>query len=182
MIEKTLAKRYAQAMLSVAGKEGVVPEVETLLLVLKEAYVKDEAFRKMLAQPRIPKAARKKILRKAFEGKAPASFLDLLDLLVDKNRIGLIPDIADSYDLLADEVNGVLRVQVFSTFPLSPAHEKMLHTKLKAATGKTIEIHVNVDPGLKGGLAVRVGDRIIDGTVLYRLKYLRERLLERSTS
>ena len=181
MIEKTLAKRYAEAMLSVAGKEGVVTDVESLLLALKEAYVRDQAFRKMLAQPRIPKPTRKKILRKPFEGKAPASFLDLLDLLVDKNRVELIPDIADSYDTLADELNGVMRVQVSSTYPLSPSHEKTLHDKLKAATGKTIEIRVNVDPGLKGGLAVRVGDRIIDGTVIYRLKYLRERLLERIT-
>ena len=181
MIEKTLAKRYAVAMLSIAGKEGVVPEVEALFLSLKEAYVKDQAFRKMLAQPRLPKAERKRILRKPFEGKAPTSFLDLLDLLIDKNRIALIPDIADSFDQLADEVNGVMRVQVDSTYPLAPAHEKALHDKLKAATGRTIDIRVKVDPGLKGGLAVRVGDRIIDGTVLYRLKYLRERLLERST-
>jgi F-type H+-transporting ATPase subunit delta len=181
MIEKTLAKRYAVAMLAVALKEGVVVEIEALLLSLKEAYAKDAEFRKALAQPRIPKPARKKILRKPFEKNAPAGFLELLDLLVDKNRVGLIPDIADSFDQLADEANGVMRVQVDSTFPLSPAHEKTLHDKLKAATGKTIEIHVKVDPGLKGGLAVRVGDRIIDGTVLHRLKYLRERLVELST-
>jgi F-type H+-transporting ATPase subunit delta len=180
MIEKTLAKRYAKAMLSVALKEGAVEQVEGHLLALKDAYRGNASFRKAMGQPRIPKAARKQILRRPFEGKALPAFLELLDLLVDKHRVKLIPDIADSFDQLADESHGVVRVQVASAFPLSATHEKTLEDRLKAATGKKVEMRVSVDRALKGGLSVRIGDQVLDGTVLNRLKTLRERLLERA--
>ena len=177
MIEKTLAKRYAKAMLSVALEEGAVEQVEDHLLALKTVYRADTAFRRALGQPRIPKAARKQLLRKPFEGRTLPAFLELLDLLVDKHRVNLIPDIADSFDQLADESHGVVRVQVATAFPLSAAHEKMLGDRLRAATGKKIEMRVAVDRALKGGISVRIGDQVLDGTVLNRLKNLRERLL-----
>jgi F-type H+-transporting ATPase subunit delta len=180
MIEKTLAKRYAKAMLSVALKEGAVEQVEEHLLALKAAYKADTQFRRALGQPRIPKAARKKLLRKPFEGRTLPAFLELLDLLVDKHRVNLIPDIADSFDVLADETHGVVRVQVASAYPLTKAQESTLGEKLKAATGKKIDMHVAVDRRFKGGISVRIGDQVLDGTVLNRLKNLRERLLERA--
>lgn len=180
MIEKTLAKRYASAMLSVALDEGKVEEVEEHLLALKSAYRADAAFRRALGQPRIPKSSRKKLLRKPFEGRSLPAFLDLLDLLVDKRRVGLIPDIADSFDQLADQSHGVVRVQVASAYPLSNAQEKALQDRLKSATGKKIEMRVDVNRALKGGLSVRIGDQVLDGTVLNRLKELRERLLDRA--
>ena len=176
MIEKTLAKRYATAMLSVALKEGAVGQVRELLLSLKAAYQQDAAFRGALAQPRIPKAARKELLRKPFEGKAPASFLDLLDLLVEKHRVNLIPDLSDSFDALADESRGVVRANVQTTFALTPAQEKRLLEVLNAATGKKVEMKVAVDRGLEGGLSVRIGDRVLDGTIVNRVKGLRERV------
>ncbi|HEU4338847.1 MAG TPA: F0F1 ATP synthase subunit delta [Planctomycetota bacterium] len=180
MIEKTLAKRYAKAMLAVALKEGAVEKVEEHLLALKTAYKADTAFRRAMGQPRIPKAARKKLLRKPFEGRTLPAFLELLDLLVDKHRVNLIPDIADSFDQLADESHGVVRVQVATAFPLSAAHEKTLGDRLRAATGKKIEMRVSVDRALKGGISVRIGDQVLDGTVLNRLKNLREKLLDRA--
>ena len=180
MIEKTLAKRYASAMLSVALKEGAVEQVEQHLVALKEAYKADPMFRRALAQPKIPKAARKQLLRKPFEGKTLPAFLDLLDLLVDKHRVNLIPDIADSFDTLADETHGVVRVQVAAAYPLSKAQETTLGDRLRAATGKKVEMKISVDKKYMGGISVRIGDQVLDGTVLSRLKGLRERLLDRA--
>jgi F-type H+-transporting ATPase subunit delta len=180
MIEKTLAKRYAAAMLAVALKEGAVEKVEEHLVALREAYRADVAFRRAMGQPRIPKAARKKLLRKPFEGRSIPAFLDFLDLLVDKNRVRLIPDIADSFDQLADASHGIVRVQVSTAFPLTGAQEKALLERLKAVTGKKVEMRVAVDRRLKGGISVRIGDQVLDGTVLNRLKELRERLLDRA--
>ena len=181
MIEKTLAKRYASAMLSVALKEGAVDQVEGHLNALKAAYQADAAFRGALAQPHIPKAARKKMLRKPFEGKTLPAFLELLDLLVDKHRINLIPDIADSFDLLSDESQNLVRVRVETAYPLSKAAEKTIEDKVRAARKRDVDMRVEVNPALKGGLLLRIGDLVIDGTVLYRLKNLREKLLERAS-
>jgi len=175
VIEKTLAKRYAAALLRVTDTEGSTEETEANLLALKEVYLADKAFRSLLSQPRVPKSMKRSVLRKAFEGRAKPSFLDFLTLLVDKNRQDIIPDIADMFDRLADASKGVVRVKVRSWKPLSAAHQTTLQTKLERLTGKKIDLETKADPALKGGMTVTVGDTVIDGSVAQRLKELGDR-------
>ena len=178
MIEKTLAKRYAAALLRTTDAEGTTEETEANLLALKDAYLADKGFRAILSQPRIPKSVKRGILRKAFEGRARPSFLDFLTLLVDKNRQDILPDIADMFDRLADASKGVVRVKVRSWKPLSAPHQASLQTKLERLTGKKIDIDAQTDPALKGGMTVMVGDTVIDGSVAHRLKELSEKFRE----
>ena len=77
MIEKTLAKRYAAALLKVTDAEGSTEETESFLLALKDAYLSQKEFRAVLAQPRVPRAMKKRLLVKIFEGKSTKSFTDL---------------------------------------------------------------------------------------------------------
>jgi F-type H+-transporting ATPase subunit delta len=178
VIDKTLAKRYAAALLRVTDPEGSTEEVEQMLLALKEAYHADKALRDILSQPRVPKALKKSILRKPFEGRARPSFLEFLSLLVDKNRQTIIPDIADMFDRLADASRGIVRVQVRSWKPLSEPHRSALQGKLERLVGKKIELEARSDPALKGGMLVLVGDTVIDGSVAQRLKALGEKFRE----
>lgn len=176
MMERTLARRYASAMLGVAIREGIVADVEADLLALKEAFEKDALFRNSLSQPKIPRAARRRILLRPFEGRAHPTFLDFLGLLVTKNRIRLIPDIAASFDLLADATQGVVRVEVRSAHPLTEPQRASLGDRLVRITGKKIQLQETVDRALQGGMSVKIGDSIVDGTISRRLKGLRERL------
>jgi F-type H+-transporting ATPase subunit delta len=176
MMERTLAKRYAAAMLGVAIREGIVADVEGQLLALKEAFEKDALFRNSLSQPKIPRAARRKILLKPFEGRAHQTLLDFLGLLVEKNRVALIPEIADAFDLLADATQGVVRVDVHSAHPLTEPQRASLSDRLVRITGKKIQLQETVDRTLRGGMFVKIGDSIVDGTIARRLKGLRERL------
>jgi F-type H+-transporting ATPase subunit delta len=178
MIEKTLAKRYATAMLAVALKEGVVEEIEQALLALKQAYLGDVSFRRALGQPKIPRGERKRILKRPFEGKVNSSFLQFLDILVEKQRVGLIPDIADVFDQLADATQGVVRVHVDSAWPLTDAQRAALVQKFGRVTGKKIELQEAVDRALRGGLSVRIGDNVLEGTAASRLKRLKEHLYQ----
>lgn len=178
MIEKTLAKRYAAALLKVTDAEGSTEETESLLLALKDAYNSQKEFRAVLSQPRVPRAAKKRLLGKIFEGKAKQSFTDFLDLLVDKNRQDIIPDIADMYDRLADASKGVVKITVKSWRPLSDAQRSDLQSKLERLAGKKVSIDARVDPGVKGGMLVMFGDTVIDGTVAHRLKVIAEKFRE----
>jgi F-type H+-transporting ATPase subunit delta len=175
VIEKTLAKRYAAALLRTTDEEGTTEETEALLLALKDAYNGNRTFREILSQPRVPRSVKKQILRKAFEGRAKPSFLDFLSLLVDKNRQTIIPDIADMFDRLADASKGVVRVKVRSWRPLLDPQRSNLEAKLTRLTGKKIALEAQSDPALKGGLLVMVGDTVIDGTVAHRLKEIEEK-------
>ena len=176
MIERTLAKRYARALLAVTEN---VEDVEGSLLSLKEVYRTNDAFRRALHEPRIPRSKRMSLLRKPFEGKLGKPFEEFLDLLVDKHRVDLIPDIADAFDRLADASRGVVRVQVRSWKPLDSKMQATLQAKLVEITKRKVEMDVQTDPSLKGGMLVKIGDTVIDGSVASRLKELRERLMER---
>lgn len=178
MTQKTLAKRYAAALLSVSDAEGATEETEALLLALKEVYLRDRALRQVLAQPRVPRKAKKAILRRAFEGRTPEFFVRFLDLLVDKDRIDLLPEVADVFDRLADASKGIVRVRVRSWKPLSEEHRIRLTGRLAALTGKKIELHAEADPSLGGGLLVHIGDTVIDGTAASRLREVAERFRE----
>ena len=177
MIEKTLAKRYATALLAVTNRGGVVEETESTLLALKEVYQRDSKFRATLASPKVLKAQKKALLRKALAG-ASKVLLEFFDLLIEKHRIHLLPEIADMYDRLADAYRGLVRIQVKSAWPLSEPQKARLKSDLDRLTGKTCSIEAAVDRSLKGGMQVRMGDTVIDGTVAYRLKSLRESLGE----
>jgi F-type H+-transporting ATPase subunit delta len=178
VIEKTLAKRYAAALLRVTDAEGSTEETESLLLALKDSFLAQKEFRAVLAQPRVPRAMKKQLLHKIFQGKAKQSFIDFLDLLVDKNRQHIIPDVADMFDRLADASKGIMKVTVKSWRPLSDAQRASLQSKLEKLSGKKIAIDARVDPAVKGGMLVMFGDTVIDGTVAHRLKEIGEKFRE----
>lgn len=178
MIERTIAKRYAAALLKVTDAEGSTEETEALLLGLRDAYRASRPFREMLASPRVPRAAKKALLHKILEGKSKPSLVDFFDLLVDKNRIGILPEVSDMFDRLADASHGVVRVKVRSWRPLSDAQRATLSEKLVRMTGRKVALEAETDAQLRGGMLVRIGDSIIDGTVAHRLKSLGERFRE----
>jgi F-type H+-transporting ATPase subunit delta len=177
MIEKTLAKRYATALLAVTHKEGKVEETEATMLAVRAAWERDARMRAVLTSPKIPKALKKDLLAKVLAG-ASASVREFFALLVQKNRIKLVPDVAEMYDRLADAFKGVVRVQVRSAVPLTDAQRQRVHADLERIAGSTCSVEHVVDRALKGGVQVRMGDTVIDGTVAHRLKTLRERLHE----
>jgi len=177
-MEKTLAKRYAAALLAVSDKEGTVEDTEATLLALREAWGKSPLLRSILLQPKISRPERKRMLRKPFEERSSKTFLRFLDLLVDKNRVELIPEIAEMFDRLADSSKGVVRVGVSSFAPLSEKEESTLQQKLIKITGKKVVLETQTDATLKGGMLLRIGDTVVDGTVARRLKALGERLAE----
>lgn len=178
MIERTLAKRYAAALLKVTDAEGTTEEVEALLLSLRDAWKAQRGFRDLMTSPKVPRASKKALLRKALAGTAKESFLQFLDLLVDKNRAEILPEVSDVFDRLADASHGVVRVKVRSWKPLSDAQKATLNEKLVKITGKKIQIEAEADPALKGGMQLRIGDSVVDGTVAHRLKSLGEKLRE----
>jgi F-type H+-transporting ATPase subunit delta len=132
----------------------------------------------MLSQPRIPRSVKKGLFRKVLEGRATPSFMEFLNLLVDKNRLDILPDVAEMFDRLADASKGLVRVRVRSWRPLSEGQQATLGQTLARMTGKKIQIQAETDAALQGGMLVHVGDTVIDGSVARRLKSLGERFRE----
>lgn len=179
MMDTTAAKRYAKSFLIVSAAKGIVEEVEEQLLVIKKAYLSEDKLHAFMTNPRIPQKAKLSALRKMLQGKVNPYTGYFMELLVRRHRFALVPEIADWFDQLADAFRGVVRVQVRSYGPLSEAQRRQLETQVsRLVKGQKIDMQVEQDPSLMGGLWVRIGDTLIDGTVSTKLKSLREKLLE----
>ena len=97
-------------------------------------------------------------------------------LLVERNRIEAAPRIVEIYGDLLRAERGIAVAEATTAEPLSPGAEAMVRDKLQSLVGKQVELRVSVDPGIIGGLVARVGDRVIDGSVVGQLRKLRARL------
>ena len=176
MIERTVARRYATALLSLADQAKSVESIETEILQIAEAWRGSADLRRAMTHPLIAPKARKALLREAFPG-VSSLMAEFLDKLIDKKRTNCIPEIADVFDDLADGYAGVVRMTVESAVPLSDAQKAKLHGKLVSlARGRKVELDAKVNPELLGGVRLRVRDSVVDGSVSGRLKGLKELL------
>jgi F-type H+-transporting ATPase subunit delta len=181
MIETTIARRYAKAMLEVAVDEQRVRETQGELAGLAGLFQSAPEFRTLLVSPVIPRRRRKEEAGKALTGRVGASVVSFLQTLVEEDRAGLLPKIAGLFDDLADDQEGLLRVLVRSARPLSPEQIGRLQTAIgRFFRGRRIEIEAEVDPALIGGLSIRARDSVVDGSVSGWLKRMRDRLVRQS--
>ena len=103
--------------------------------------------------------------------------LDFVKLLVDKGRINTLCLVIAEFVALVREYKNIAAAEVVTAVPLTDAQRKALEAVLEKRTGKDIEIHATVDASVMGGVSVRIGDTILDGTVRSQIERLREQLI-----
>ncbi len=177
MREESVARRYAAALFGLAQKTGTVDTVDTDLTMVADAYRTARQFRAILSDPNLAEGVKKTALNGVFKNRISETTLSFLNLLVDKRRATLLPEIQREFDRLALQVQNIARATAVTAVPLKPAEVKSLSKSLEERTGKKIELTTEVDPSVLGGVLVRIGDNVIDGTVRGNLDRLRARLL-----
>ena len=176
--ERTLARRYARALLDVATEKGKVDEVENDLHGLADLWNGSEEVRTLIAHPKWSRARKKEILAGLLAGKADPLTIRFVELLVDNGRLGVIEQIATEYDHISDEHQQIMKATVTSFMPLNDRQRKKLAERLQGFTSRAnIELEEKVDASLLGGVIVRLGSHVIDGSVSGRLRKMKERLV-----
>jgi F-type H+-transporting ATPase subunit delta len=117
------------------------------------------------------------VLGRAFENRLPKTMVRFLQKLVQNRRQMLLPQIAIEYGNLVDEASGRIHAQVTLSREASDADRKVIADQLSRAFAKTVVPHLSVNPEILGGVVVRVGDRVMDGSVRKRLKTLKTRII-----
>jgi len=135
-------------------------------------------LRLLLASPVVSPAKKRKIIRGLFGGNVSAQIMTFLDLLIEKHREGHLSEIVDQFGLLHDEVEGIMTVDVKSAVELPASQRENLQKELERLTGKKVRLQVTIEPSIRGGLVVRVGDTVRDASVQRQLEILRARFVE----
>ena len=176
MRETTIGRNYAEALLELARRAGDLRGWGELLDQVSDAVQRDRSLRTFLESPRGSAAEKNRIIGRAFEGLLPKSFVRFLQALVNHRRQMLIPEIANEYHTLVDEVEGRIHASVTVSRETSDPERKSIAAQLSKAFGKEVVPHFAVNPQILGGLVVRVGDTVLDGSVRRRLGTLRSRM------
>ncbi len=174
MLRDPAAKRYAQAAFELARDKSELEVWERDLSALGEALMTPGAMA-FLASRHVPDEGKQDFLRRVIGQPAPL-VSNLLRLLSEKNRLGLLPQIIEAFQRLVDEERGIAHAQVVTAVPMSGDEQAAIARRLSELTGKQVQIEAREDPEILGGLVARIGDRLIDGSTKTKLIALRRRL------
>jgi F-type H+-transporting ATPase subunit delta len=179
MSTRASAGRYARALLDVVIKEGNPEQVDQELATLAGLFSGDSELQRALANPAVPVAAKRKVVESILSRTRPTPALGkLLLMLADRDRLTLVPELAEVYRERLMEHQQVIRAEVTTAVPISAERVAQFEKRIAAATGRRVTMTATVDSSLIGGAVARVGSIVYDGSIATQLSKMRERLEE----
>jgi len=176
MLKGAIARRYAGAIFDLARKQNTldrtledVKEIARLFSIRKLAY--------LLREPKVSVQRKETALRQALSSRVLPTSLNLALLIVDRQLVDFMPNIASELEQLVLNYKNEAVAQVTTAQPMDARQKTLVAQALANKTGKKILMESRVDPNILGGVIARVGDQVIDGSVRYRLNALRQHLL-----
>ena len=172
----TVARPYSEALFAVAtaGQGGLAVWAEQ---AQRLAYVAGNIdVRLAMADPRLSDAQRVSIFLSLVQPAVDKQFQNFVELLIANDRLLLLPQIAEQFEALKDEAEGVAQANITSAFPMSEDQVAQLISLLEPKFGLKLKPHVTVDVALIGGVRVQVGDQVLDTSVQAQLVRMRDTL------
>ena len=175
MIPGVIAKRYATALLELGAEANQLDTLVEEIARAAAAYEASAELRNAFENPLIPHVAKKLILGSVVDRLAlGATTRSFLGLLVDRRRIRALPPIATRLREMADLRRGLTRAEVLTAMPLPEEYFEKLQRELERITGRKVALDRKLDPSLICGVLIRIGDTVYDGSLIARLKQLKE--------
>lgn len=178
MSQRTVARRYASALYQEADHNGVVDDVDEDVELLRTSLDDNRELSRFFESPVIPNDKKEAVIQSLLSDKVAALTLNFLRLLVRKDREAMVAAILEQYHDLRDEQRGIVDVHARVAKSLSEDDREALTDTLETKTGKSVRLHVHEEPDLIGGIIIRIGDHVFDGSVRNKLSSLRERMHE----
>ena len=172
----TAARRYAEAAFQLATRDDAL-DAYASGLDLAVQMLAGEAARDIVRNPARALRERTEFVNGMLQPRVPEPVLKLVGLLVQRGRIDQLPRVATEYHRLLNAQRSVVEAVAISATQLTGDETAALQRKVAQMTGRTVDLRVQVDEALIGGLTVRVGDTLYDASVRGRLERLRQRLV-----
>jgi len=170
----TIAQRYASALLEIGVEDKCLETIRKDLATFAQAYTQSADLRVVLHNPSIITEDRKALVRQIGEHLRLSHLaINVLQLLVDKDRMGSAVDISGALSARTDIHDGVLRARVTAAQELEASQKAGMQTLLSKLTGKKVIVETDIDASLLGGVITRVGGKVYDGSLRTQLEQLR---------
>ncbi|MCA9274852.1 MAG: ATP synthase F1 subunit delta [Phycisphaerales bacterium] len=180
-----LAKVYAKSLFEIAQSQGGQQNAESILGELEdiiEIARNDRSFNELLASRLIDAKKRDASLVRMFEGKVSTLTLNFIRQLNRKGRLANLSQIAVAMDTLVQEQFGRIEVDVFTASPISASELENVRKRLSDSLGKDVIMHPYTDSSMLGGIKLRMGDQLIDGSIQAELRKMRDVLLNKGSA
>ena len=173
-----VAKRYANALFQLAKEKNTVAKVEQDLKLISEVMQKEPALADILSYPAIKAEEKRALLDTLFAKAIDQSVLNTLQLLCDRRRAGVIAELAEYFSRIASRELGQVDALVISVSTLEAKQVSEVQKKFAELLGKEVRITEKIDTSLIGGIQVRIGDTLYDGSIAGKLARLEKALQE----
>ena len=177
MLITKAARRYATALLELAKERNEVEDILEDMTFIHNTLEDSKELVNFLKSPIIKFDDKTAVLDELFFDKVQEATKLFVKLLARKDRINLLDQISSAFLEKYKEFAGIITVEVFVAQEMSDDQRQQLHHKLEEKTQKQVDMDISVDKSLKGGMAVRIDDTVIDSTVKHQLDKLEESLL-----
>lgn len=176
MINKTIARRYAQAIFDMAREQSAIEKYAEDLKTIVNFIENNEDLKRFIYGRLVPVEAKKELMGKILTGEIHPMVANFINLVIDKSRENYFTGIVQVFDQLAAEEKRIVPAQVVSAIPLTDEQVTKLEEKLSQITGHSVKAEVTVEQSLIGGISVRIGDIVYDGSIVKQLSMLKEHL------
>lgn len=172
-----IVSAYAESLFRLASAEDVTGRVEEELHDLERLYQSNYELKEFINNPRVKTEGKKDALAELLGDKLSRITLNHMYLIVDQERGRMFPKIAEEYYRLASEVRAKVSAEVITAFPISDGDLAKLGDQLRNLTKKDVYMRTRVDESIIGGVVVRVGDKVLDGSVRNKLSQLKKQMV-----
>lgn len=172
MAARGVAKRYAQAVFDLASESKTQDQWLADLTTLANA-ASDEVAGEFFASPNVGEPGKRAAVDRLLPGANQQQARNLAYLLMQRQRFAILPDVLEVFRDLVLQAQGIAIADVTTAVELSPAEREQVRAQLAAIVGQQVELRARVDPSIIGGIVARIGDRLIDGSVVSQLRDLR---------
>ena len=175
MKQTILARRYAKAIFMAGKEEGKLEEYNETLQGLGDLYSSQPEVADALVNPLYPLDTRQQVMSRMVESMAVEKVMaNFLNLLVEKKRAAILPEISEEFKAMVDAEKNVSHGTVVSAVELDEALQGKIRETLEKLTGKKVELTTSIDPSIIGGIVAQVGDLVLDGSIRTQLASLKD--------
>jgi F-type H+-transporting ATPase subunit delta len=167
----TSARPYARAVFDLATESGTVANWSDALSLMA-AVATDAAMQDALDDPQLGNTQKGELMLKVIADKLDQKQQNLLKLMAENGRLRALPEVLQQFDTFRAEAEGKIEAEVISAFDLTPEQEQAITDMLKSKLGRDVSITISTDESLIGGVVIKAGDTIIDGSMKSQLESL----------